>query len=162
MTGRRDAGSRSMSPPSAPPARKRRRPPLPLPPVIEARVRAFALELAEAHRGAFRRNPRLKRRVASLLVRCLPPLPRRAGRPGLTDVSEALRAHASLRRAHPQWSPKRLWREVYRRCVAGWEVMGDVERREESFLLHQRCRWRLDARKRSARTPHAFYRKILA
>jgi hypothetical protein len=133
------------------PAQKRHRPPVPVPPAIEAEVRAFAAELTAAYGRRFRRNARLKHQVAILFVQSLPPQPGRAGRPGLGDVTEAARLLAVLRQSHPKWPAKRIWREIYARCIAGWNAMGTSERRAEAFLLHSRVRWRLYARKRRAR-----------
>src|SRR5262249_50303669 len=93
-------------------------------------------------------NPRLKHRVARLLARELPPASRRPGRPGLREETEASRMFDELRRTHPDWPHRRLWRSIYSRVISGYGSLSTPERRAAAEELRNRARWRRRARRR--------------
>jgi hypothetical protein len=140
-----------LRPPLAPAKRRCRSTPVPLPPELQSRLRRFAAELIEHHGDVFKNDSEIKSRVAAMLRRYLPPWPRRGGRPGFVSVTLAIRLHGEIKWAHPEWSNKKIWDEVYRRSIPRWEVLSTIERRTEADWLHSRVRWRLCARRRKHR-----------
>jgi hypothetical protein len=67
---------------------------------------SFAAELIEQHGDLFIHS-QMKSRIAGLLRRFLPPIPRRTGRPGLANVTAAIRLHDELKRSSVEQSPSR-------------------------------------------------------
>jgi hypothetical protein len=102
---------------------------------VEVMIRRFAAELVEHHGDLFTRDSQMKSRVVALLRRSLPPTPRSPGRPGYASVSAAIRMRNELRRAHRDWTPKQVWREIYPRVISAYASLDPIERREEENQL---------------------------
>jgi hypothetical protein len=138
--------------------RRRRRQPFPIPSDLKSKIRQFAAELVEQHGEAFSRERQLKSRLAAALRRLL--RPRRSGRPAIVGVSAAIRVRARLKRSHPEWTPKEIWRQVYISTIPEWNALPAFKRREEACQLRQRVRWRMAARRRRGRRTNVTENKI--
>jgi len=122
--------------------------PVSIPSELEARIRAFATELAAHHRDVFSLDAQMKNRLAGLLRRCLPPRPRRPGRPGFVSVTAAIKLLAELQGSFPERPAKEIWQELYRRIIPEWDTLKQIERRDRAYELHRRVRGRLYIRRR--------------
>jgi hypothetical protein len=84
-----------------------------LPSPIRKEIAAFARNLAREHRALFASDPTYRKRAGQFLTALLPPKPRRQGRPGRPDVSQAVRRLKRFRREFPNERPVEHWARVY-------------------------------------------------
>jgi hypothetical protein len=124
-----------------------------IPRALRAAVIESAKKLRAEFGSLFTATPRLKRRAAGLFESNLPPRRRRPGRPGFRLVTKAIRLRNQLRRGHPELSSKEVWHRIYSALIPDYQNLPLLERRQAERQLHQRARWRLDARDRRRRKP---------
>ena len=132
------------------PKRSRRRrsdPGIPSP--VRKKITRLARELNRQQRQSFITDPKLKDRAARLLRSLLPPKPRRRGRPGRTDVTQALRLLKRFKPQYPEEKPVNLWARVYPIVIPGYGAMNQQEKRHAKAELRERVRWRKRSRQRT-------------
>jgi hypothetical protein len=120
-----------------------------LPRVVRKEIAALARKLARDHRTLFVSDPTYRRRAGQFLTALLPPKPRRRGRPGRPDVTQAIRLLKAFKRQYPTERPAEHWARMYPMVIAGYEGMNPVEQRDARERLRERVRWRCHAARRS-------------
>ena len=144
------------SPTNKPKRRRRPGPPIPKEPRIPKELRAAVTEhacvIARQYRHLFAADRQLKDRVLHLVQALLPPRARRRGRPGLPDVTNAIRLRRQFRRQHPGKNAKQIWARVYPAVILGYDRMTELERESARNELRQRVADRLRKRARWKRT----------
>jgi len=113
-----------------------------LPRDIRKELATFARKLAREHRALFASNPTYRKRAGQFLTALLPPKPRRRGRPGRPDVTQAIRLLKRFRREFPNERPAEYWARMYPHVISGYESMNPVEQRDAQERLRERLRWR--------------------
>ena len=119
-----------------------------LPASIRKDVAVFARKLAQNHGAAFRADRTYRKRAGQFLTALLPPKPRRRGRPGRSDVTEAIRLLNQYRRRFPTERAAEHWARIYAIVIPGYGEMNRVEQRDACQRLTERVRWRSRARNR--------------
>jgi hypothetical protein len=84
-----------------------------LPRAIRKELATFARKLARDHRALFASDPIYRKRAGQFLTALLPPKSRRRGRPGRSDVTQAIRLLRQFRRRHPEERAVEHWQRVY-------------------------------------------------
>jgi hypothetical protein len=129
--------------------RRSRRPSAPqLPFHVRKEIGAFARNLAREHRAVFASDPIYRKRAGQFLTALLPPKPRRRGRPGRQDVTQAIRLLNRSLRHYPDERPAEHWARMYAAVIPGYGDMNSVQRQDAEQRLRERVRWRRRARKR--------------
>ena len=113
-----------------------------LPRPIRKEIAAFARKLAHDHRALFLSDPIYRKRAGQFLTALLPPKPRRRGRPGRPDVTQAIRLLKRFLREFPNERPAEHWARMYPVVIAGYEGMNPMEKRDARERLRERVRWR--------------------
>jgi hypothetical protein len=119
-----------------------------LPEALRLELISFSQRLTQNYTSFFA-SPRAKFRVARFLQAQLPPKPQPQGRPGFRDVTEAVHMLNELRRQHPEWPYRRLWRCIYPVIIRDYKSLGIPERRSAAEELRNRARWRRRAHRRA-------------
>jgi hypothetical protein len=122
-----------------------------LPHDVRAELSAFARKLAREHRALFLSDPIYRKRAGQFLTALLPPKPRRRGRPGRPDVTQAIRLLKLYRRQYPNARPAEHWARTYPAVIPGDEDMNPVELRDARERLRERVRWRLQFQREKQR-----------
>ena len=79
-----------------------------------------ARKLAREHRALFASNPVYRKRAGQFLTALLPPKPRRRGRPGRPDVTQAIRLRRSFRRQFPNEPWLKIWERLYTLAIPNY------------------------------------------
>src|SRR5215831_21073573 len=87
---------------------------------LRKEIAAFARRLAKEHRGLFTSDPNLRKRAGQFLTALLPPKPRRRGRPGRKDVTNAIRLLRKFRRLYPDERGEKIWERIYPKVIPGY------------------------------------------
>jgi hypothetical protein len=109
---------------------------------IRNEIAAFARKLAREHRALFASAPIYRKRAGQFLTALLPPKPRRRGRPGRSDVTQAIQLLRRFRREFPNDQPVEHWARVYPLTIPGYAEMNPIEQRDARERLRERVRWR--------------------
>lgn len=102
--------------------------PVPLPKELRKELTATARKLAKEHRALFASDPHLRKRAGQFLTALLPPKPRRRGRPGRADVTQAIRLLLTFRRQFPNDRREKIWERIYPHAVAGYDSISERNR----------------------------------
>ena len=121
----------------------------PLPQALRKEVTKCARAMAMNYAHVFDGDRRAKEKVIRLMRRCLPPRPRRRGRPRNPTVTRAIMLYRRFRSESPEESPRHLWARVYLRVISGYDVMPDLEQRTAREELRERIAWRRRKRRPS-------------
>jgi hypothetical protein len=113
-----------------------------IPGEVRKEIIRCARELNRSYRGRFISDQTLKDRAARLLRSLLPPKPRRRGRPGRPDVTQAIRLLELFKRHYPDEKPAEHWARLYPLVIQGYGGMNSVEQRDARERLRERVRWR--------------------
>jgi hypothetical protein len=145
------AGSRALTPTQdtspqiqgcgAKEAKQQSRPELPR--QLRKEIAAFALSLKRDYRAMFASDPIYRKRAGQFLMALLPPKPRRRGRPGRADVTNAIRLLRLFKRQNPHERPAEHWARIYPVVIRGYPEMNPVQQRDARERLRERVRWRL-------------------
>jgi hypothetical protein len=84
---------------------RKRQSPIGLPRTLRMEMAQFAGKLKRDHRALFASNPAYRKRAGQFLTALLPPKPRRRGRPGRPDVTQAIRLLRLFKHRCPTNSP---------------------------------------------------------
>lgn len=125
----------------------------PLPKELRKELATFARKLAKGYRAQFASDPALRKRAGQFLTALLPPKPRRRGRPGRKDVTQAIRLKAKFRRLYPEERPDQIWKRIYPLVISGYDAMSEVEQQDAPERLRERVRWRLRRRRYKGSSP---------
>jgi hypothetical protein len=121
-----------------------------LPRDFRKEIATFARKLKRDYRALFASNPVYRKRAGQFLTALLPPKPRRRGRPGRADVTQAIRLLALFRRQYPDERPAEHWRRVYSHAIPNYASMSKVEQSDARQELRERVRWRQRTKRRYA------------
>jgi hypothetical protein len=127
-----------------------------LPRSLRKEISTLARKLARDYRALFASDPIYRKRAGQFLTALLPPKPRRRGRPGRPDVTQAIRLLQRFKREFPNERPAEHWARMYPLVIAGYGGMNPVEQRDARERLRERVRWRL----RCARTRQHNHREV--
>src|SRR5215831_20081250 len=100
-----------------------------LPKGMRNEIASLARKLAREHRALFAADPTLRKRAGQFLTALLPPKPRRRGRPGRPDVTQAIRLLKRFLREFPNERPAEHWARMYPVVIAGYEGMNPMEKK---------------------------------
>jgi hypothetical protein len=127
-----------------------------LPRPVRKEIATLAFMLKRHYAALFASDPIYRKRAGQFLTALLPPKPRRRGRPGRPDVTQAIRLLKRFRREFPDERAAQHWARMYPMVIAGYEGMNPVEQRDARERLRERARWRL----RCARTRQHNHREV--
>jgi hypothetical protein len=105
---------------------------------LRTEIAAFAISLRRQYKALFAADPLLRKRAGQFLTALLPPKPRRRGRPGRKDVTQAIRLRAKFRHLYPQERPDQWWKRIYPLVIAGYQDMNAVEQKDARERLRER------------------------
>lgn len=125
---------------------RRAEPELPRP--VRKEIAALARKLNREHRPLFASDPVYRKRAGQFLTALLPPKPRRRGRPGRPDVTQAIRLRCQFRRLFPNEPFLKIWERIYPEVIPSYEGMNWVEQKDARERLRERVRWRQRASRR--------------
>lgn len=103
-------------------------------------IAALARKLNREHRPLFTSNALYRKRAGQFLTALLPPEPRRRGRPGRPDVTQAIRLFRIFKRQYPNERPAEHWARMYPMVIPGYREMNPVEQRDARERLRERVR----------------------
>ena len=101
-----------------------------LPRPIRKEIASLALKLRRQYKALFASDPLLRKRVGQFLAALLPPKPRRRGRPGRKDVTQAIRLRVKLHHLYPEEKYEEIWKLIYLLVIRGYEGMHEVEKKD--------------------------------
>ena len=107
-----------------------------------------AQKLARRHEVSFGANPKLRECVARLLLRGLPPKPRRPGRPQQPSVTTAIRLLKQFRRQFRDDSKQQRWQRIAQAAVPGYAELVPFKQSKERGKLRGRVNSCLRQRRR--------------
>jgi len=122
-----------------------------IPEAVRADVIALCRHLAEDYPSLFTHS-RAKHSLVRLFEAQLPRQSR-----GFETVSRAIALRSELRRMHPEWSHKEIWRAIYSHVLSEHQTLSAETRNE----LRQRVRWRLEIRRRRQRARQKQFSSVL-
>jgi len=122
-----------------------------LPRPIRKEIAALTLKLRRQYKALFASDPLYRKRAGQFLTALLPPKPRRRGRPGRNDVTQAIRLKAKFRRLYPNERPDQIWKRIYPQVIPNYEAMNLVEQKDARERLRERVTWRCRRRGNGAK-----------
>jgi hypothetical protein len=120
-------------PPAGPPqiqgcgANRKPQPLAELPRALRKELATFARKLKRDYRKLFPSSPGYRKRAGQFLTALLPPKPRRRGRPGRPEVTEAIRLLKVFRREYPNERAAEHWARMYPVVIPGYDKMSPIE-----------------------------------
>ena len=113
-----------------------------LPRALRKEIFQFARKLKKHYRQLFASDPIYRKRAGQFLTALLPPKPRRRGRPGRADVTQAIRLRRQFRRQFPDEPWAKTWERIYPLAIPNYATMAELEQADARQELRERVRWR--------------------